>query len=449
LAATPSLLRSIVYSFQAFEHVQVRSGTLAAVVALLGLSWLNSPWGTTYLHTWNTPVTVAFGNFILAKPLLFWINNVLMAGFFLVLGMELKRVFRVGELAAWRDALFPVAGALGGFVVPAALYLYLNPGQLHMGWGIPASTDVAAVLALSALAGSNLPRSLRVFLSSLAIMQTIGALLISLALYATIGNLLLLSVATGIFGLLVVLRALRNRSMWLYLLLGLIMLGAFLLSGVNGAIAGVLLALVIPVHSRVQEEAFISTTDTVMGQLHALRMMKRPEPGEEMEEDYQAAVHTLHVNCNKALSPLRRLQHRLLPWAGYLLLPLFAMANAAFAYNSFDWQELLTPVPLGIFLGLVLGKPIGIVLFAWLASLTGLARIPATVSWGQIAGAGLLAGTGFMMSLFVATEVFDDMALMSLVKISIYAASALAAMAGVLLLTLTGKAKNDERPIQV
>ena len=421
--------------------MQVRSGTFTVVVALLALSWLNSPWGDAWSYTWTTPLNLSFGAFSSAKPLGFWVSHVLMALFFMVLGLELKRVLRVGELKAWKDAAFPAAAALGGMLVPAGLYLYLNPDAHQAGWSIVATSDVAAVLALLALAGGFLSVALRVFLSTLAIFQGIGTLLLTVILYASIQNLLALSIATGIFGLLVVLRALRNRSMWLYLLLGLAMLAGFVVAGLNGAVAGVLLAFVIPVHSRVAEDDFIATSDTVLQQLNALKMMKRPEPGEEMEEDYQAAVHTLWGNCKQALSPLRRLQQQLLPWAGYLVLPLFAVAFAPFAYNSFEWRDLFGTVPMGIALGLVLGKPIGILLFAWLASVTRLASIPAGLPWGQLTGAALLAGAGFMLSLFQAHTVFSETELLTLVKISIYLASATSALLGVLLLAAVGKTK--------
>ncbi|PVY40731.1 sodium/proton antiporter (NhaA family) [Pontibacter virosus] len=436
------MINRIVYSFERFEQVLLRGGTLTIITALLALSWHNSPWGASWLYLVENPLTVAFGKYSITKPIGFWVQQVLLALFYLALGLELKRVLRIGELQEKPVMLFAVAAALGSMAIPAALYLYLAPAAAQAGWSVVATADVAAILALLALASNSLPLSLRVFLSSTAIMQGIASLLLSVMLYTVIQNLLALSVATGVFGLLVVLRALRNRTMWLYLLLGLVMLVSFLLAGVQGAVAGVLLALVIPIHSRVIEEDFVTTTDTVMGQLHALRMMKRPEPGEEMEEDFQAAVHTLRMNCTKALSPLRRLQQRILPWAAYLAWPLFALAFVPFAYNSFVWRDLLGPVPLGVFMALVLGKPMGMLLFAWLASLTGIARVPATVHWGQLAGGTLLLGAGFMLSLFQAQQVFPATEQLTLVKISIYAASALSGLLGLFVLAVAGKTKD-------
>ncbi|MDO6391512.1 Na+/H+ antiporter NhaA [Pontibacter sp. BT731] len=442
MAAKPSLINRIVYSFELFEQVLARGGTLTIVVALLALSWLNSPWGASWLYLWDTPLTITFGTYSIAKPIGFWVQQVLLALFYMVLGLELKRVLRVGELKERPDMLFAIAAAFGGMAIPAGLYLYLAPLAAQAGWPVVVTADASAVLALLALASNSLPLPLRVFLSSSAIMQGIASLLLSVLLYTAIQNLLALSIATGVFGLLVVLRALRNRTMWLYLLLGLVMLVSFLLAGVQGAVAGVLLALVTPIHSRVNEEDFVTTTDTVMGQLHALRMMKRPEPDEEIEEDFQAAAHTLRINCTKALSPLRRLQQRLLPWAAYLALPLFALAFVPFAYNSFAWRDLLGPVPLGIFMALVLGKPLGMLLFAWLASLTGIARKPATVHWGQLTGGTLLVSAGFMLSLFQAQQVFAATEQLTLVKISIYAASAVAGLLGLLVLAMAGKTKD-------
>ena len=441
MAPNNSLTNRIVYTFERFERVLARGGTLAIVVALLSLSWLNSPWGASWLYLWDNPLTVTFGKYSMAKPIGFWVQQVLFALLYLTLGLELKRVLRVGELKESADRFFALAAAFGGMAIPAALYLYLAPGAAQAGWSIVTTADAATVLALLALASSSIPISLRVFLSATAIMQAVASLVLSEVLYTSVQNLLALSVATGVFGLLVVLRALRNRTMWLYLLLGLAMLVSFLLAGVQGAVAGVLLAFVIPIHSRVMEEDFVTSTDTVMGQLHALRMMKRPEPGEEIEEDFQAAVHTLRENCTKALSPLRRLQQRLLPWAAYLALPLFALAFVPIAYNSFAWRELLGPVPLGIFMGLVLGKPLGMLLFAWLASLTGIARIPTHLNWGQLAGGTLLVGAGFILSLFQAQLAFVATEQLTLIKICIYAASAVAGLLGILVLAV-GKSKD-------
>ncbi|PKV75604.1 sodium/proton antiporter (NhaA family) [Pontibacter ramchanderi] len=436
------MIKRIVYTFERFEQVLVRGGTLTIVVALLALTWLNSPWGHSWLYLWENPLTITFGKYSFAQPLGFWVQQVLLTLLYLVLGLELKRVLRVGELKEKPDLIFTVAASLGGMVLPVAFYLYLAPAGAASGWPVVATADAATVLALLALASNSLPLSLRVYVSTASIMQGIASLLLSVLLYTSVQNMLVLSIATGLFGLLVVLRALRNRTMWLYLMLSLGMLISLLLAGVQGAVAGVLLALVIPVHSRVREEDFVTSTDTIMGQLHALRMMKRPEPDEEIEEDFQAAVHTLRVNSTRALSPLRRLQQRLLPWAAYLALPLFVLAFVPFAYNSFAWRDLLGPVPLGVCLGLVLGKPLGMLLFGWMASLSGIARIPAAVHWGQLIGASMLTGAGFVFSLFQALQTFADAEQLTLVRISIYATSALAGLLGILVLAVAGKTKD-------
>jgi Na+:H+ antiporter, NhaA family len=420
----------------------VRGGTLTLVIALLALSWLNSPWGHTWVYLWENPLHISFGSYNLIHPIGFWVEQVLFSLVFLVLGMELKRALRVGELQERPVMVLALAAALGGVAIPTMLYLFMAPASAQVGWSVVSTADVAVLLALSALASSSLPLTLRVFISATAIMQSIATLLLSTVLHAQVQDMLALSVATGIFGLLVVLRALRNRSMWLYLLLGLALLVCLLLAGLPGALAGVLLALLIPVHSRVEEASFVSTTDTVMGQLHALRMMKRPEPDEDIEEDFQAAVHTLRTNCQKALSPIRRLQQRLLPWAAYLVLPLFALAFVPFAYNSFVWRELLGPVPMGIGIALVFGKPLGLLLFVWLASLLKVARLPTGVRWQHIFGVALLTGSGFLFSLFQAQQVFPDAHELTLVKIAIYVASAISALLGLAALAFTPKTKD-------
>ncbi|MFD2244881.1 Na+/H+ antiporter NhaA [Pontibacter ruber] len=443
-SSTKSLLvRKIIHPLQEFVEAEAFSGILLMAVTVAALAWANSPWGESYINTWNTYFTIAFGEHGLSKPAILWINDGLMAIFFFVVGLEIKREILTGELASFRNAAFPVVAAIGGMLVPAGIYYLLNQNTGSAGgWGIPMATDIAFALGILTLLGNRVPLPLKLFLLAFAIVDDIGAVLVIAIFYTSEVNFLALYIGTLVFGVLLVLNALGVRSIWIYVLLGIILWVAFLKSGVHATIAGILLALTIPARSKTTEQEFITSTDNVLGELHAVHMIKNPDLSEEeeaTEEDFQAAVHTIEANCEEALSPLRRLEHSMHPWVAYLIMPVFALSNAGLLIDADLLNEFNNPVVLGIILGLVLGKPIGIILFTWLASVTGLAAKPASISWGQVTGAGLLGGIGFTMSIFIANLAFEDSVYLATAKLGILSASLIAGLLGYLLLVFATK----------
>ncbi|NDK54377.1 Na+/H+ antiporter NhaA [Pontibacter sp. BT213] len=412
-------------------------------VTALALVWANSPWAETYLSTWNTPFTIGIGNFGLSKPILLWINDGLMAIFFFVVGLEIKREILTGELSSFRSAAFPVVAALGGMAVPALIYFYLNSNQEGAGgWGIPMATDIAFALGILTLLGDRVNVSLKLFLVAFAIVDDIGAVLVIALFYTSDINFLSLWFGIGLFGILLVLSALKSRKIWFFIILGIIMWVAFLLSGVHATIAGILLALTIPARSKISEEQFISYTQHVITDLEALQaatLLQQPEDDDEMQGHFQDALQTVETNCKAALSPLRRLEHALHPWVAFAIMPIFALSNAGIRIDAGLLDDFRDPVVLGIMLGLVLGKPVGILLFTWLATLTGVTAKPGNISWLHVAGAGLLGGIGFTMSIFIANLAFTNSNLLPLAKFGILAASLIAGTIGYLLLRFTYK----------
>lgn len=438
--AGPSLFRRILNPMQEFAQAESFSGILLMIVTVLALLWANSPFGETYLDVWNTKLTLAMGDFGLSKPVILWINDFLMAIFFFVVGLEIKREILTGELSSVRNAAFPVVAAIGGMVVPASIYAFLNLNQEGIGgWGIPMATDIAFALGILTLLGNRVPVSLKLFLVAFAIVDDIGAVLVIALFYTDEVNLLSLWGGIGIFGILLVLSSLRSRKIWLYILLGIVMWVFFLKSGVHATVAGILLAMTIPARSKISEDEFVMATNHVLGDLYALQIQtaeKEDHDGDDDEEqgNFQAAVHTLETNCEQALSPLNRLEHALHPWVAFAIMPIFALSNAGVLIDADMLGEFGNPIVLGIIGGLVLGKPIGIVLFTWLASLTGLTSKPASVSWGQVVGAGLLGGIGFTMSIFIANLAFEGTEFLTTAKLGILTASLIAGIIGYLIL---------------
>ncbi len=430
-SAVPPIYR-LIRPFQEFARIQAASGILLLVCTVLALLWANSPWADSYTRLFATKVTVGVGGFIISKPLLLWINDFLMAIFFFVVGLEIKREILVGELSSLKQAALPIAAALGGMIAPALIYLTLNAGApSRTGWGIPMATDIAFALGVLALLGSRAPTALKVFLAAFAIADDIGAVLVIAFFYtAEISGS-----ALGLGFLFLFLAALANwsgvRRPLVYTLLGMGMWVAFLKSGVHATVAGVLLAMTIPASPLIDVPTFVSKA---RGLLNRLEHSDQEERSVAADTERQAALHTLEHDAEQVQTPLLRMEHALHPWVTFFIMPVFALANAGVVLTGGGGSGITGPVPLGIILGLVLGKPLGVTLFAWLAVRSGLAAKPEGVTWRHIHGAGWLGGIGFTMALFIGGLAFADPGQLAAAKLGILCASLVAGVVGFLIL---------------
>jgi NhaA family Na+:H+ antiporter len=418
----------IVRPFQDFTHKQSSGGILLVAATLVALAWANSPWGESYAGLWQTKLTVGLGDFSLTKDLRHWINDGLMAVFFLVVGLEIKREVLVGELSSVRGATLPVAAALGGAVLPALIYVAINAGtEGAAGWGIPMATDIAFALGVLALLGERAPAALKVFITAVAIVDDIVAVLI-IALFYT-SNISWGALAVGGFFLvaLAVANLIGVGKTLVYALLGVGLWLAFLLSGVHATIAGVLLAFMVPARSFINPGAFLERSRYILD-----RFEKAGDKGENVltNEERQAALHALNDATYKLEPPLHELEHALHPWVVFAIMPLFALANAGVSLGGNIAEALTNPVALGIVAGLVVGKQLGITFFAWLTVKSGVSQLPRGISWRQVYGAGWLAGIGFTMSLFISDLAFPDGPLVDTAKLGILAASLIAGIVG-------------------
>ncbi len=430
--------------FQQFTRLQASSGILLLAVTVLALVWANSPWGDTYFELWETHLTFALGSMSLSESLVHWVNDGLMVIFFFVVGLEIKREILVGELASFRRAALPLIAAVGGMVLPAAIYVAFNLGrESQSGWGMPMATDIAFVLAILAVLGNRVPVSLKVFFTALAIADDLGAVLVLALFYS--GEILwtALGVAAIFLLALIILNRLGVRNPLPYSLLGVGLWLAFLESGVHPTIAGVLLAMTIPARTTVRAEAY---------QAQCISALSGFEPGEGHVDEsrrQQAAAQTLEVIAERLQSPLQRLERSLNPYVAYVVVPVFALANAGVRLEGDLLEVLAEPVSLGIIGGLVLGKSLGITLFSWIAVKTGAAELPFGVSWVHLFSASWLAGIGFTMSLFIASSAFDSVLLLGMAKLAILVASTLAAVIGFVLVMWTSPAREGASKLEV
>jgi NhaA family Na+:H+ antiporter len=424
-------MERIVRPFQEFSEKEASGGVLLIASTILALVWANSPWGGAYAALWASELTVGLGDFALSKDLVLWINDGLMAIFFLVVGLEIKRELLVGELSSPRRAALPIAAAVGGAVVPAAIYLSLNAGsEGAVGWGVPMATDIAFALGVLALLGDRVPVSLKVFLTALAIVDDILAVLVIAFFYTAEISWPALAAAALFLAALVAANAVGVGRTLVYALLGLGLWVAVLQSGVHATVAGVLLALTVPARSFIDPGQFLESGRYLLDRFE--RAGRTGEPGDAVlrNEERLSALHALNREIYKLEPPLHELEHALHPWVVFLILPIFALANAGVALGGDLVGTLASPVTLGIVLGLVLGKQIGVTLFAWLAVRTGLSELPDGISWRHVYGVGWLAGIGFTMSLFVSDLAFADDALLNSAKLGILVASLTAGIVG-------------------
>lgn len=423
--------------FQEFARIEASGGILLLACAVLAILWANSAWAETYFQLWKTDLGITLGNFQYSNYLLKWINDGLMVVFFFVVGLEIKREITTGELSSPRKALLPIFVAIGGMVVPAGLYLALNAGGPgESGWGIPMATDIAFMLGILALLGSRMPFALKVFFTALAIADDLGAVLVIALFYTEDISWVFLGAAAVILLVLFILNWARVYSPTPYLILGFGLWVAFLGSGVHATIAGVLLALTIPTRSPPDTRALLAQCMSVLNEF------ERPLGKNSLSSDrHQVAAQTLENVADRMQSPAQKLEHDLLPWTTYLILPIFAFANAGVVI-TFDAQ-FIGPMSLGIFLGLVFGKPIGVTLFTWIAVKIGIAQLPVDVTWRQLFSASWLTGIGFTMALFIANSAFKDPFMLNQAKLGILFASLVAGLIGYALLLVTSPTHSE------
>ncbi|WLD14396.1 Na+/H+ antiporter NhaA [Planctellipticum variicoloris] len=406
-----------------FLHIQSASGVVLLLFTAAALVLANSPVSEDFLSFWKLTAGVSLGEFEFRHSLKHWINDGLMVVFFFAVGLEVKRELVLGELQSLRSAALPVAAAIGGMAVPALVYLTFQWGAAgERGWGIPMATDIAFVVGCMALLGSRVPRSLRVLLLTLAIADDIGAILVIAVGYA--GELNLQSLMWGGVGIGAVVMLARNgvRSVPVYVAFGLGIWYAFHESGVHATVAGVVLGLLTPVRPWIHHGLFAELIDDLREFLHG-DAWQDPEVRLDMLKSAKLAVR-------EAASPAERLESLLHPWVSFVIMPLFAFANAGVRIEFAAFAE---PVAVAVAVGLIIGKPLGIVLFSWLAVCAGLAQLPDGVSWKVLGAGGVLAGIGFTMSLFIAGLALQD-PLLDAAKVGILSGSAVCATLGMALL---------------
>jgi NhaA family Na+:H+ antiporter len=406
-----------------FLKIEAAAGGLLLLTVLLALALANSPWQEAFLGFWETPIGLTFGSLDFTRSLRHWINDGLMTLFFFVLSLELKREIVLGELRNPRQAALPFAGAVGGMVVPVSLFLAMMYGQPGMhGWGTVMATDTAFVIGCLALFGNRIPPTLRLFLLSLAIFDDVGEILVVALGY---GEALTWSaLGLGLLGIGVVATASRLgiRSVPVYFFMGAAVWLCFDASGVHATIAGVILGLMTPTRIWVSDIRLRA----ILGRVLAARNGDHRQGDVAGHHDLRQAGRAL----TESLSPVERLEMMLHPWVGFAIMPIFALANAGITIGGADFGQ---PVSVAIIVGLVLGKPIGVLGFSWLAVRSGLAVLAPGLSWPFIIAGSFLTGIGFTMSLFIAGLAFD-WSVLNAAKLGILSGSALSAMLGVALL---------------
>jgi len=409
-----------------FLHVEAASGIVLLVVAVVALLWANSPARHLYEALWHTPFGLRLGPWAFERDLHFWVNDGLMTIFFFVVGLEIRREIHRGELSDLRRAALPLAAALGGMAVPALIYAALNHGRASAaGWGVPMATDIAFAVGVLALLGPRVAPALRVLLLALAVIDDVGAIVVIAVFYSSgiaWGGFV---VAAAGLAVTVAMQKLGVRSPWAYVAPGVIAWAGAYAGGVHPTLAGVAMGLLTPARAWFGAERFHEVADA------SLRSLR--EQSDASEHAILPFLDAIERARREAVSPVERLQHALHGWVAFLVMPLFALANAGVPLGAATLEGDGLRVFAGVVLGLVIGKPVGIVLLSWLASRAGISALPAGVRWGGVGIVGGCAGIGFTMALFVAQLAFPAGPLLETAKLAILCASGIAGAATVAL----------------
>ena len=426
-----------------FIHRQTTSGVLLMLCALVALYIANSQWSEAYHHLLQMTLTVGVEGFQLSKSLHHWINDGLMAVFFFVIGLELKREVMVGELADPKQALLPIIAAIGGMLIPVLFYIAINPeGHAFDGWGVPMATDIAFALGALALLGDKVPKNLLTFLVALAIVDDLGAVTVIALFYTETLNLVALATAAGTLLLLISLNLGGVRRTLPYILLGAVLWVAMLKSGIHATLAGIFLAFTIPMRPKFDPTRFLSLIHNSVAEI---KQAYQREHDILRNDDLRAQIRSLGNGVQLVQAPAQILEQKMHLPSAYLIIPIFSLANAGV---PIDWSSLgsiiVHPVSMGITIGLVFGKLIGIAGFSWLAVKLGWTTLPKGLNFKHIIGLALMAGIGFTMSIFIAELGFAHHAQdLLMAKTGILIASVLAGGSGFLWLYFTAE-KNQK-----
>jgi Na+:H+ antiporter, NhaA family len=416
------LRRNVQRLFAPVEHflaIEAASGILLMVAAVVALGWANSPWRIAYSDLWHIPIGVRFGSFAFERDLHFWINDGLMTVFFFVVGLEIRREIHAGELSEVRRAALPLAAAVGGMLVPALIFVALNYGRSSVaGWAVPMATDIAFAVGALTLLGKRVTPALRVLLLALAVIDDVGAIVVIALFYSA--DLAVAGFAILGLGMLFIsiMQVLGVRSPLAYVVPALVIWAGAYISGIHPTLAGVVIGFMTPVKAWYGAYEFLNRTEASMRSIRS----------EGVPDDRGLLPHldTLRLTNREAVSPVERLQHGLHGWVAFGVMPLFAFANAGVSIGDMRFDGDAGWVFWGVILGLVAGKPIGIVAFSWLTERLGMSSLPAGVRWLQVSVVGMVGGIGFTMALFIAQLAFSSGALLETAKLGILCGSGLA-----------------------
>jgi NhaA family Na+:H+ antiporter len=432
-------MKFISNSINRFINLETSSSIILFVVSIVAVIWANSSFGYLYEELWNREFTIGFANtnFHLAKPLILWINDGLMAIFFFVIGLEVKREILEGELTTLRKASLPIFAAIGGMLFPVLIFSGLNFGKIGAeGWGIPMATDIAFTLGILKLLGKRVPIGLKIFLTAFAIVDDIGAVLVIAIFYSTNIQWDLIMYAMLLFGVVIFLSYKQVYSKYFYFVIGFIVWLLFLKSGVHPTIAGILMAFTIPIQRKVDCMSYFKS---VTNELKFFKDNSTPS-NTLMSKQQIEAVGNIENLTEEVYSPLQQLEHNLHGWVSYIIMPIFALANAG-VILSFDGLGNASHITTNIALALVLGNTIGIITMSLIGIKLKLADLPDGVNYKQIVGVSFLGGLGFTMSLFIANLAFNDVTLVTAAKMGVIIGSLIAGILGYLILKFSLKEK--------
>ncbi|MCS6904171.1 MAG: Na+/H+ antiporter NhaA [Bacteroidia bacterium] len=431
----------IITPFLRFFETESASGIILIIVTLFALLIANSPLYPHYHHFFETPIKFSYDNFEIKNTTHHWINDGLMTIFFLLVGLEIKREIAYGELSSIKKSLVPVVAAVGGMIVPSLIFTYFNIGLPTIkGWAIPTATDIAFSLGILSLMGRRAPYALKVFLATLAIVDDLLAIIVIAVFYTATINLNALVLSSIFTGILAFFSLLKIRNILPYIIVGFFLWLFLLQSGVHSTLTGVIIAFLLPIKSRINYEQFYNKSLGIVNSLK--KITESTESTKEIEYQYKSSIQSLEQICEAVQSPSERLEHSIQNWVAFFIVPIFAFANSGLVINTETLTQLGNPVSLGIILGLLVGKPLGIISFSYAMQFLGLGKISKDIHFQQFLGMGFLCGIGFTVAIFVSElayktspEYIDN------AKAAILLGSTLATLVGIIIFRITPKPK--------